>query len=55
MSKQVSSYQDANDRRRPGNAEIVLILALIGIVAIIALVVFGQETQTILSTVSHSV
>ena len=55
MSKQVSSYQDANDKRRPGYAEIAIVLVIIAIVAIVALMVFGQETQAILSTTSGSV
>ncbi|HUQ43784.1 MAG TPA: hypothetical protein VM451_05140 [Candidatus Limnocylindria bacterium] len=55
MSKQGSSYQDAGDRRRPGTAEIALVLLLIAIVAIVALMAFGPETQAILSTTSGSV
>ena len=55
MSKQVPSYQDSRDKRRPGYAEIAVVLVLIAIVAVIALMVFGQETQGILSTTSGSV
>jgi hypothetical protein len=51
-----------NDQRRPRYGddrpnvrEYAIALALITLSAIVAFIVFGQETETILSTVSHSV
>jgi hypothetical protein len=44
-----------NERRTPDWTTIALILVVIAVLAVVALLVFGQETEQILSTVSGSV
>jgi hypothetical protein len=44
-----------NERRTPDRTTIALILVVIAVLAVVALLVFGQETEQILSTVSGSV
>jgi Sec-independent protein translocase protein TatA len=48
--------QDTQDHdHRPSIREYGIALAIIALIAVVAFIVFGPETETILSTVSHSV
>ena len=50
---QLQRTQD--DDRRPNIREYAIALAVLALIAVVALIVFAQQTETILSTVSHSV
>lgn len=44
-----------HDDHRPSIREYAIALGVLALIAVVAFIVFGPQTETILSTVSHSV